>query len=105
MTYGHLRADCLYTGISLGPNGPMTLTFELDIVVVKMNKPDRYLGQRSSHTKVIISTHTHTQWTYCTTWTTKVVRKSDLLHRNHVLDGVQIPQREGAIMMENGGPL
>ena len=41
MTYGHLQADCLYTGISSGPNAPcrvweaFTFTFGmfLDLLV------------------------------------------------------------------------
>jgi len=38
MTYGHLQADCLYTGISSGPNGieymkPLPLPFYVDGVI------------------------------------------------------------------------
>jgi len=37
----------------------MILSYELDLVTVKMNHHVRYLGQRSK-VKVIVRTHTHT---------------------------------------------
>jgi len=50
----------------------MALTNKLDLgSVVKMNQHGRYLGQRSSHSKVVIWTDRHTQLTDCCTWPIK----------------------------------
>jgi len=38
----------------------MTLTFELDIDMVKMNQPAGYLGHRSLSSKAIVWTHQQT---------------------------------------------
>ena len=53
----------------------MTLAFERNVKRVQVNRRVN-LGQRSFRSKVThIHTHTHTQWTECSTWTSKVVGK------------------------------
>jgi len=39
----------------------MTLTFEVDLDSVKMNQLAKYLGQRSSNSKVIVRIDTHAE--------------------------------------------
>jgi len=53
----------------------MTLTFELDQDRVNTNLRAKHLGQRSFSSKVTVWTHrhTHTLWTDCSIWTSKVV--------------------------------
>jgi len=48
---------------------PMTLTFELDLDMLKMNQRAKCLGQRSFSSNVIAHTHT----IVCSTWTTNLV--------------------------------
>jgi len=55
-------------------NWPVTLTFELDLDSVKLNRRAKYLSQRTFSSKVIVRTHTHQ--TECSTWTTKVGGKN-----------------------------
>jgi len=68
---------------------PMTLTFELDAYMVKMNRYAKYLGQRSFRSRVVVrrdrQTHTITDWLlyldykmigncmYGSTWQTEVI--------------------------------
>jgi len=54
------------------------MTYDLDLNSMKMNNQAKYLGQRSSSSKVIAWTHTnrHTDTpnrVECSTWTTEVV--------------------------------
>jgi len=52
----------------------MTITIEYHLEhSVKVNQQAKYLGQKSCNSKVIVSTHTHTHLTNCSTWTNKVV--------------------------------
>ena len=57
----------------------MTLIFELDLDIVKLNQRARYLGQRSFRSKVIVRTPTDTHLTDCSIWTTKVA--VDIINR------------------------
>jgi len=85
--HDNVSADCylftvLNSGLlflfSLGPvtiNFEMTLAFKLDVDSVTLNQHDKYLRQMSFCSKVIVGTHTH--WTDCSTWITKVVGNYD----------------------------
>jgi len=57
----------------------MTLTFELDPHIDKVNQHAKHLGQRSLRSKVIVwtprQTRVHTRPTNCSAWTIKVVGK------------------------------
>ena len=59
------------------------MAFELDLHGLKMNQRNRYLGQRSLRSNIIVQihtpskTHTHTHRTDGSNWTTKVVSRND----------------------------
>ena len=50
---------------------PVTSIFDHDLDSVRMNQFEKYLGQRSLSSKVIVRTRTHA--IHCSTWTTEVV--------------------------------
>jgi len=49
----------------------LSLTYELDLDRVMVNRRAKYLGQRSFYSTVIMRTHRHRQQSDCNTWTTK----------------------------------
>jgi len=52
----------------------MTLTFQLDLVSISVNQHAKYLGERSSNSKVIFwNLNTYTHQTEYSTWTTKMI--------------------------------
>ena len=53
----------------------MTLTFGREIDNVLLTRHVKYLGQMPYGEKVIVSTHTRTHGSDCSTWTTNVVGK------------------------------
>ena len=63
---------------------PVTLTFELQLDIVTLNQPGKYLGQRSFRSTVIVRTQTHSEpnaWPAPPTWSAKTMNFNALPHQ------------------------
>jgi len=69
----------------------MTLTFELDVGILKMTQCTKHLGQKSFSSNVFVqtgrethrNTEIHKHWNDCSVWTTKVVSRYGTLITNN----------------------